>query len=130
MTLKGRRFSSSSEVIENATVELNKLRKIDFELAFQQLFFFTLEKCVAGHIPAVICHHVAVPDTLISLFHHFHALIESLALFITICTEIIREFFLVAMQVVNLNTHIYTQSFIAFKDILNKLFVIIVSSIT
>ncbi|UYV71810.1 hypothetical protein LAZ67_9000508 [Cordylochernes scorpioides] len=38
MTLKGRRFSSSSEVIENATVELNKLRKIDFELAFQQLF--------------------------------------------------------------------------------------------
>ncbi|UYV70735.1 hypothetical protein LAZ67_8000406 [Cordylochernes scorpioides] len=39
MTLKGRRFSSSSEVIENATVELNKLRKIDFELAFQQLFY-------------------------------------------------------------------------------------------
>ncbi|UYV78645.1 hypothetical protein LAZ67_16002263 [Cordylochernes scorpioides] len=38
MTLKGRRFSLSSEVIENATVELNKLRKIDFELAFQQLF--------------------------------------------------------------------------------------------
>ncbi|UYV75171.1 hypothetical protein LAZ67_12002736 [Cordylochernes scorpioides] len=38
MTLKGRRFSSSSEVIENATVELNKLRKIDFELEFQQLF--------------------------------------------------------------------------------------------
>ncbi|UYV68877.1 hypothetical protein LAZ67_6001411 [Cordylochernes scorpioides] len=38
MTLKGRRFSSSSEVIENATVELNKLRSIDFELAFQQLF--------------------------------------------------------------------------------------------
>ncbi|UYV71972.1 hypothetical protein LAZ67_9001398 [Cordylochernes scorpioides] len=38
MTLKGRRFSSSSKVIENATVELNKLRKIDFELAFQQLF--------------------------------------------------------------------------------------------
>ncbi|UYV73422.1 hypothetical protein LAZ67_10003126 [Cordylochernes scorpioides] len=38
MTLKGRRFSSSSEVIENATVELNKLRKFDFELAFQQLF--------------------------------------------------------------------------------------------
>ncbi|UYV70835.1 hypothetical protein LAZ67_8000785 [Cordylochernes scorpioides] len=35
MTLKGRRFSSSLEVIENATVELNKLRKIDFELAFQ-----------------------------------------------------------------------------------------------
>ncbi|UYV80614.1 hypothetical protein LAZ67_19001021 [Cordylochernes scorpioides] len=30
MTLKGRRFSSTSEVIENATVELNKLRKIDF----------------------------------------------------------------------------------------------------
>ncbi|UYV78107.1 hypothetical protein LAZ67_16000140 [Cordylochernes scorpioides] len=29
MTLKGRRFSSSSEVIENTTVELNKLRKID-----------------------------------------------------------------------------------------------------
>ncbi|UYV78740.1 hypothetical protein LAZ67_16002617 [Cordylochernes scorpioides] len=43
MTLKGRRFSLSSEVIENATVELNKLRKIDFELAFQRLFF-TLEK--------------------------------------------------------------------------------------
>ncbi|UYV64534.1 hypothetical protein LAZ67_3001123, partial [Cordylochernes scorpioides] len=39
MTLKGRRFSSSSEVIENATVELNKLRKIDFELAFEQLFY-------------------------------------------------------------------------------------------
>ncbi|UYV65934.1 Hil [Cordylochernes scorpioides] len=38
MRFKGRRFSSSSEVIENATVELNKLRKIDFELAFQQLF--------------------------------------------------------------------------------------------
>ncbi|UYV72454.1 hypothetical protein LAZ67_9003209 [Cordylochernes scorpioides] len=38
MTLKGRRFSSPSEVIEIATVELNKLRKIDFELAFQQLF--------------------------------------------------------------------------------------------
>ncbi|UYV64852.1 hypothetical protein LAZ67_3002161 [Cordylochernes scorpioides] len=38
MTLKGRRFSLSSEVIENATVELNKLRKIEFELAFQQLF--------------------------------------------------------------------------------------------
>ncbi|UYV81721.1 hypothetical protein LAZ67_20002119 [Cordylochernes scorpioides] len=38
MTLKGRRFSLSSEVIENATVELNKLRKFDFELAFQQLF--------------------------------------------------------------------------------------------
>ncbi|UYV64578.1 hypothetical protein LAZ67_3001238 [Cordylochernes scorpioides] len=37
-TLKGKRFSSSSEVIENATVELNKLRKIDFELEFQQLF--------------------------------------------------------------------------------------------
>ncbi|UYV64875.1 hypothetical protein LAZ67_3002226 [Cordylochernes scorpioides] len=37
MTLKGRRFSMSSEEIENATVELNKLRKIDFELAFQQL---------------------------------------------------------------------------------------------
>ncbi|UYV78658.1 hypothetical protein LAZ67_16002311 [Cordylochernes scorpioides] len=42
MTLKGRRFSLPSEVIENATVELNKLRKIYFELAFQQLF--TLEK--------------------------------------------------------------------------------------
>ncbi|UYV66810.1 hypothetical protein LAZ67_4002933 [Cordylochernes scorpioides] len=38
VTLKERRFSSSSEVIENATVELNKLRKIDFELAFQQIF--------------------------------------------------------------------------------------------
>ncbi|UYV81484.1 hypothetical protein LAZ67_20001333 [Cordylochernes scorpioides] len=35
---KKKRFSSSSEVIENVTVELNKLRKIDFELAFQQLF--------------------------------------------------------------------------------------------
>ncbi|UYV61786.1 hypothetical protein LAZ67_1006544 [Cordylochernes scorpioides] len=38
MTLRGSRFSLSSEVIENATVELNKLIKIDFELAFQQLF--------------------------------------------------------------------------------------------
>ncbi|UYV69285.1 hypothetical protein LAZ67_6003114 [Cordylochernes scorpioides] len=36
--LKGRCFSSSSEVIQNATVELNKLRKFDFEQAFQQLF--------------------------------------------------------------------------------------------
>ncbi|UYV72789.1 hypothetical protein LAZ67_10000736 [Cordylochernes scorpioides] len=32
------RFSSSSEVIENATVELNKLKKIHFDIAFQQLF--------------------------------------------------------------------------------------------
>ncbi|UYV72131.1 hypothetical protein LAZ67_9001917 [Cordylochernes scorpioides] len=46
MTLKGRRFSSSSEVIENATVELNKLRKIDFELAFQQPFSTLEKKCV------------------------------------------------------------------------------------
>ncbi|UYV73806.1 hypothetical protein LAZ67_11000961 [Cordylochernes scorpioides] len=38
MTLKGRHLSSSSEVIENATVELKKLRKFDFELSFQQLF--------------------------------------------------------------------------------------------
>ncbi|UYV84152.1 hypothetical protein LAZ67_X001346 [Cordylochernes scorpioides] len=45
MTLKGRRFSSSSEVIENATVELNKFGKIDFELAFQQLFS-CWKKCV------------------------------------------------------------------------------------
>ncbi|UYV78508.1 hypothetical protein LAZ67_16001815 [Cordylochernes scorpioides] len=45
MTIKRRRFSSSSEVIENATVELNKLRKIDFELAFQQIFYAG-KKCV------------------------------------------------------------------------------------
>ncbi|UYV74766.1 hypothetical protein LAZ67_12000886 [Cordylochernes scorpioides] len=46
MTLKGRRFSSSSKVIENATVELNKIIKIDFELAFQQLFSLWKKKCV------------------------------------------------------------------------------------
>ncbi|UYV82745.1 hypothetical protein LAZ67_22000716 [Cordylochernes scorpioides] len=45
MTLKGRRFSSSSEVIKNLTVELNKLRKIDFQLAFQQLFSCWKKMC-------------------------------------------------------------------------------------
>ncbi|UYV64586.1 NAE1 [Cordylochernes scorpioides] len=49
MMLKGRRFSLSSEVIENATVELNKLRKIDFELAFQQLFS-RLKKCISHRL--------------------------------------------------------------------------------
>ncbi|UYV74723.1 ABCA3 [Cordylochernes scorpioides] len=41
MMLKGRHFSSSSEVIENATVELNKIRKIDFELEFCYVFTFS-----------------------------------------------------------------------------------------
>ncbi|UYV69367.1 hypothetical protein LAZ67_6003336, partial [Cordylochernes scorpioides] len=50
------------------------------------------EHLIAGQIPAAICHHVAVPDILISLFDHFYVLMELLALFITICTEIIREF--------------------------------------
>ncbi|UYV82698.1 hypothetical protein LAZ67_22000595 [Cordylochernes scorpioides] len=45
MTLKGKRFSSSSELIENMTEELNKLRKNDFELAFQQIFS-RWKKCV------------------------------------------------------------------------------------
>ncbi|UYV81108.1 hypothetical protein LAZ67_20000041, partial [Cordylochernes scorpioides] len=33
LTLKGKRFSSSKEVIENTTTEINKLRKIDYETA-------------------------------------------------------------------------------------------------
>ncbi|UYV81828.1 hypothetical protein LAZ67_20002638 [Cordylochernes scorpioides] len=45
MTLKGRRFSSSSEVIENTTMELNMLKKIDFELAFQQFFSSWKKMC-------------------------------------------------------------------------------------
>ncbi|UYV77231.1 hypothetical protein LAZ67_15000188 [Cordylochernes scorpioides] len=38
LALKGRRFSLSKEVIENATAELNKLRKMYCETALKQLF--------------------------------------------------------------------------------------------
>ncbi|UYV80821.1 hypothetical protein LAZ67_19001879 [Cordylochernes scorpioides] len=50
MTLKGRRFSSSLKVIKNAMVELYKLRKFDFELAFQQLFS-RFKKCIDNQGP-------------------------------------------------------------------------------
>ncbi|UYV76855.1 hypothetical protein LAZ67_14002216 [Cordylochernes scorpioides] len=54
-TLKGRRLSSSSELIENATVELNKLRKIAFELAFKQLFFTLKKKIKAVEDSSCFC---------------------------------------------------------------------------
>ena len=63
------------------------------------------ERDISYQTPAVICRHVAVPSTLITFFHHFDILMETLSLLLINVAKIRGKFAEVAVQVMHFNAH-------------------------